>query len=152
MSKQTSALTPCLLHSNSMAFITRLVGCSHSVSPFLLTFRRAIAFKLFVGGLSFHATEKTLSDAFSNYGQVVEAKVIKDRVSERSKGYGFVTFASQDEAENAIAEMNEKALDGRVIFVDYAKPDTKRSMGMPIARGPPEDRIQQPTVDSPQDT
>ncbi|KEH24157.1 putative nucleotide-binding alpha-beta plait domain-containing protein [Medicago truncatula] len=135
----------------SMASITKIVGYNNSVSPFLLTFRRAIAFKLFVGGLSFHTTEKTLSDAFSNYGQVVEAKVITDRISEKSKGYGFVTFASQDEAEKAITEMNEKALNGRVVFVDYAKPDTKRSMGMPIARGPPEDLNKQHTTDSPQD-
>lgn len=92
-----------------------------------------------------------MSDAFSNYGQVVEAKVITDRVSAKSKGYGFITFASQDEAEKAITEMNEKALNGRVIFVDYAKPDTKRSMGMPIARGPPEVLNKQQTVDSPQD-
>lgn len=107
------------------------------------------------------------------------AKVVTDRVSEKSKGYGFVTFASQDEAENAIAEMNEKviikfaililflglelrsenweweislqALNGRVVFVDYAKPDTKRSMGMPIARGPPEVLNKQEIIDSPQD-
>lgn len=73
-----------------------------------------------------------------------------DRVSARSKGFGFVTFASQDEAENAMAEMNGKALNGRVIFVDYAKPDTKTGFEMPIARGPPEDQNQTQTVDSPQ--
>ncbi|CAK8544109.1 unnamed protein product [Lathyrus sativus] len=134
-----------------MAAIRRIVGYNSSVSPFLLTSRRAISFKLFIGGLSFHTTEKTLSEAFSNYGQVIEAKVVTDRVSEKSKGYGFVTFASQDEAENAIAEMNEKALNGRVVFVDYAKPDTKRSMGMPIARGPPEVLNKQEIIDSPHD-
>lgn len=82
-------------------------------------------------------------DAFSNYGQVVEAKIITDRVSDKSKGFGFVTFASQDEAENAITGMNGKALNGRVVFVDYAKLTTKNGGGMPIARGPPE-----PTADS----
>ncbi|KAK7286643.1 hypothetical protein RJT34_21783 [Clitoria ternatea] len=128
-----------------MAAIRRIIR-SNSSKPFLpslLTFQRGVAFKLFVGGLSFYTTEKALSDAFSNYGQVVEAKIVADRVSDRSKGFGFVTFASQDEAENAIAQMNGKALNGRVIFVDYAKPNLNTGGGMPIARGPPE-----PTVTS----
>ncbi|KAK7244868.1 hypothetical protein RIF29_39696 [Crotalaria pallida] len=121
--------------SNNTLFPTSLIP----PSPSLLSFRRGIAFKLFVGGLSYVTTEKGLSDAFSNYGQVVEAKIITDRVSEKSKGFGFVTFASHAEAENAITEMNGKALNGRVIFVDYAKLTTRNSDGgMPIARGPPE--------------
>ncbi|QCD98085.1 cold-inducible RNA-binding protein [Vigna unguiculata] len=89
-------------------------------------------------GLSFCTTEKALSEAFSNYGQVIEAKVVTDRVSDRSKGFGFVTFASPDEAENAIADMKGKTLNGRVIFVDYAKPNINTNGAMPIARGPPE--------------
>ncbi|KAI3471789.1 hypothetical protein Pfo_028442 [Paulownia fortunei] len=98
----------------------------------------SIASKLFVGGLSFYTTEQGLSESFSQYGQVIEAKVVMDRVSDRSKGFGFVTYASDDEAEKAIAEMNGKPLNGRVIFVDYAKPRSGSSSGMPIARGPPE--------------
>lgn len=75
-------------------------------------------------------------DTFSQYGQVMEAKVVTDRVSDKSKGFGFVTYASVDEAEKAMAEMNGKALNGRVIFVDYAKPSTNSGGGRPIARGP----------------
>uniref|UniRef100_A0A5B7BRP4 RRM domain-containing protein n=1 Tax=Davidia involucrata TaxID=16924 RepID=A0A5B7BRP4_DAVIN len=104
----------------------------------LLISRRGIAYKLFVGGLSFYTTENGLSEAFSQYGQVVEAKIVMDRVSDRSKGFGFVTFASEDEAQKAITEMNGKALNGRVVFVDYAKPRAGFDEGMPIARGPPE--------------
>ncbi|KAL0338667.1 UNVERIFIED_CONTAM: Small RNA-binding protein 11, chloroplastic [Sesamum angustifolium] len=89
-------------------------------------------------GLSFYTTEQGLSEAFSQYGQVVEAKIVMDRVSDRSKGFGFVTYASEDEAEKAIAEMNGKPLNGRVVFVDYAKPRSASGSGMPIARGPPE--------------
>ncbi|XP_061355176.1 small RNA-binding protein 11, chloroplastic-like [Gastrolobium bilobum] len=126
-----------------MAAIRRIIASDKALLPSLLTFRRGIAFKLFVGGLSFYTTEKALSDAFSNYGQVIEAKIITDRVSDRSKGFGFVTFASEDESENAITEMNGKALNGRVIYVDYAKPTTNSGFGIPIARGPPE-----PTADS----
>nr|XP_017228234.1 PREDICTED: glycine-rich RNA-binding protein 4, mitochondrial [Daucus carota subsp. sativus] len=94
---------------------------------------------LFLSGLSFYTTDNGLSEAFSQYGQVVEAKVVIDRVSDRSKGFGFVTFASEDEADKAVTEMNGKQLNGRVIFVDHAKPRARfDDGGMPIARGPPE--------------
>ncbi|XP_022144583.1 small RNA-binding protein 11, chloroplastic [Momordica charantia] len=106
--------------------------------PSRLVSYRGIASKLFVGGLSFYTTEKGLSEAFSQYGQVVEAKVVMNRVSDRSKGFGFVTFASEDEAHKALTDMNGKALNGRVIFVDYAKPVTSFRGEIPIARGPPE--------------
>ncbi|XP_022933740.1 small RNA-binding protein 11, chloroplastic-like [Cucurbita moschata] len=105
----------------------------------LISFR-GIASKLFVGGLSFYTSDKGLSEAFSQYGQVVEAKVVTDRVSDKSKGFGFVTFASEDEAHTALTEMNGKSLNGRVIFVDYAKPTTNFRGGIPIARGPPEEK------------
>ncbi|KAM1080047.1 hypothetical protein TB2_014398 [Malus domestica] len=65
-------------------------------------------------------------------------QIVSDRVSERSKGFGFVTFASEDEAHKALEKMNGKPLNGRVIFVDYAKPRTNYGSGMPIARGPPD--------------
>ncbi|CAN4118803.1 unnamed protein product [Withania somnifera] len=104
--------------------------------------RRGIASKLFVGGLSFYTTEKGLSEAFSQHGQVIEAKIVTDRVSDRSKGFGFVTYASEDEAKKALQEMNGKPLNGRVIFVDYAKPKADGG-GMPIARGPPEPLTEQ---------
>ncbi|KAH0779600.1 hypothetical protein KY290_006027 [Solanum tuberosum] len=92
--------------------------------------------------LSFYTTEKALSEAFSQHGQVIEAKIVTDRVSDRSKGFGFVTYASEDEAEKALQEMNGKPLNGRVVFVDYAKPKTDGG-GMPIARGPPEPSVEQ---------
>ncbi|KAK3226928.1 hypothetical protein Dsin_006790 [Dipteronia sinensis] len=106
--------------------------------PTLFLSCRGIASKLFVGGLSYYTTVEELSEAFSKHGQVVEAKVVMDRGSHRPKGFGFVTFASEDEAEKALAQMNGNNLNGRVISVDYAKPQTNFSGGMPIARGPPE--------------
>nr|POE70455.1 glycine-rich rna-binding protein 4, mitochondrial [Quercus suber] len=127
-----------------MAALRRLVGHNPNLSytsllpPTLLICSRGIASKLFVGGLSFYTNDKGLSEAFSQYGQVVEAKVVMDRVSDRSKGFGFVTFASEDEAQKALTDMNGKALNGRVVFVDYAKPKSDFGGGMPIARGPPE--------------
>ncbi|KAL3536075.1 hypothetical protein ACH5RR_004536 [Cinchona calisaya] len=117
---------------------TALSSSPSWASPALLISRRGIAYKLFIGGLSFYTTENGLSEAFSQFGQVVEAKIPMDRVSERSKGFGFITYASEDEAENAIKGLNGKPLNGRVIFVDYAKPRTGFDGGLPIARGPPE--------------
>ncbi|KAL2900132.1 Small RNA-binding protein 11 chloroplastic [Bienertia sinuspersici] len=109
----------------------------NSMSSSLLS-RRGVASRLFVGGLSFYTTEKTLAEAFSQYGQVIQAKIVHDRVSDRSRGFGFVTYASEDEADKALTEMNGKQVHGRVIFVDYAKPilDGFHSE-MPVARGPP---------------
>ncbi|XP_057777975.1 small RNA-binding protein 11, chloroplastic [Salvia miltiorrhiza] len=131
--------------SNNIIFSSHLTKSSSnivspsSVIPALLVFNRGIASKLFVGGLSFYTTEQGLSEAFSQHGQVIEAKIVMDRVSDRSKGFGFVTYASEDEAEKAIAEMDGKELNGRVVFVDYAKPRSRGSRdSMPIARGPPE--------------
>ncbi|KAG6770365.1 hypothetical protein POTOM_026043 [Populus tomentosa] len=88
--------------------------------------------------LSVYTTENGLSEAFSQYGQVVEAKIVMDRTLDRSKGFGFVTYASEDEAQKALDEMNGKALNGRVIYVQTAKPKTNFGGGIPIARGPPE--------------
>ncbi|KAD7478212.1 hypothetical protein R6Q59_007662 [Mikania micrantha] len=106
--------------------------------PSSLISRRGIASRLYIAGLSFYTTEKALLDAFSQYGQVVEANVLMDKVSSRSKGFGFITYASADEAEKAIAEMDGKTLHGRIISVELAKPRTQRNSGVPIARGPPE--------------
>jgi len=76
--------------------------------------------KLFVGGLSWGTTDKELMDAFSPYGNVTEAKVIKERDSGRSRGFGFVTFDSDTEAGAAMEAMNDTELDGRNLRVDFA--------------------------------
>ncbi|KAJ3675119.1 hypothetical protein LUZ60_004161 [Juncus effusus] len=107
--------------------------------PFQLVSCRGIAHKLFVGGLSFSTTDENLSEAFSQYGQVIEAKVVMNQALNRSKGFGFVKFASEEEAEKAISEMNGKVLHGRVIYVDKAKiKPTSVADETPIARGPPQ--------------
>ncbi|KAJ9694657.1 hypothetical protein PVL29_010228 [Vitis rotundifolia] len=82
--------------------------------------------KLFVSGLSRLTTDEKLNEAFSPFGQLLEAKVITDRVSGRSKGFGFVTYTTLEEAEKAREGMNAKFLDGWVIFVDPAKPREPR--------------------------
>ncbi|WVZ07353.1 hypothetical protein V8G54_020699 [Vigna mungo] len=82
--------------------------------------------KLFVSGLSRLTTDEKLKEAFSSFGQLVEAKVITDRASGRSKGFAFVTYTTIEEAEKAREGMNAKFLDGWVIFVDPAKPREPR--------------------------
>ena len=76
--------------------------------------------KLFVGGLSWGTTDKELREAFEAYGTVAEAKVIKERDSGRSRGFGFVTFENEDDANAAVEAMNDTELDGRNIRVDFA--------------------------------
>ena len=77
--------------------------------------------KLFVGGLSWDTDDNSLNDAFAAHGTVQEAKVILDRDSGRSRGFGFVTMSSQAEADAAIAALDGQNLDGRTIRVNEAQ-------------------------------
>ncbi len=79
--------------------------------------------KLFVGNISWRATEDQLKEVFSQVGTVLDVKIIYDKVKNRSKGFGFVTMSTPEEAQKAIEELNAKAeVDGRVIYVSEAKP------------------------------
>ena len=77
---------------------------------------------IFVAKLNFKTRKEDLEQAFAQYGQVASAKIVKDRDTGRSKGYGFVEMPNDDEAQAAIAGLNEKELDGRVIVVKPANP------------------------------
>jgi RNA recognition motif-containing protein len=85
--------------------------------------------KLFVGGLSFNTTENSLQDAFAAHGTVNEVNLITDRMSGKSKGFGFVTMSSEQEAQAAIDNMNGKSLDGRNLTVNIARPREERPSG-----------------------
>ncbi|KAJ5767628.1 RNP-1 like RNA-binding protein [Penicillium manginii] len=76
--------------------------------------------KLFVGGLAWATTDDSLRGAFSEFGNVTDAIVLKDRETGRSRGFGFVTLSSPDEANAAVDAMNEQELDGRRIRVQVA--------------------------------
>ena len=82
--------------------------------------------KLFVGGLNFKTTDQSLGDAFAQAGKVISAVVIMDRMTNRSKGFGFVEMENDDEAESAIAMYNNQELDGRKVVVNEARPLEKR--------------------------
>ncbi|MGB0592074.1 MAG: RNA recognition motif domain-containing protein [Myxococcota bacterium] len=77
--------------------------------------------KLFVGGLSWDTTDASLNHAFSAFGEVTEAKVITDRETGRSRGFGFVTFTDEAAAKEAMAGMDGKELDGRAVRVNEAE-------------------------------
>ncbi len=76
--------------------------------------------KLFVGGLSWNTTDELLRDSFAAHGEVVEAKVVMDRETGRSRGFGFVTMATADQMRTAQRELDGKMLDGRSIRVNEA--------------------------------
>jgi RNA recognition motif-containing protein len=76
--------------------------------------------KLFVGGLAWETDDASLSQAFAPFGEIAEARVITDRDTGRSRGFGFVTYTDDASAEKALAAMNGKMLDGRTLRVDMA--------------------------------
>ena len=91
--------------------------------------------KLFVGGLSWDTTDDGLKQAFDRFGEIAEAKVILDRDTGRSRGFGFVTFNEADAAQSAIGEMDGTELDGRRIKVDVAQDRGGRGGGGRGGRG-----------------
>lgn len=78
--------------------------------------------KIYVGNLPFAIDDEKLKELFSSYGEIAEAVVIKDKFNGRSKGFGFVTIEDEASAKKAIAEMNEKDVEGRPLKVNEAKP------------------------------
>ena len=89
-----------------------------------------MAKKLFVGGLSWDTTDAGLRKAFALHGEITEAKVITDRETGRSRGFGFVTFVREEDAKTAILKMQGTSLDGRTITVNEAQEkDPRQSTG-----------------------
>jgi cold-inducible RNA-binding protein len=85
--------------------------------------------KLYVGNLPYQTGESELETMFAAYGQVESAKIIMDRDSGRSKGFGFVEMSSRSEGEQAIAELNGSDIGGRQIKVNEARPRENRGGG-----------------------
>lgn len=81
--------------------------------------------KLFVAGLAWSLTSDALRELFSQFGEITEAIVITDRETGRSKGFGFVTFANEEDAKKAL-EMNGKQVEDRALVVNIAKPRVDR--------------------------
>ncbi|SRR5476649_1741633 len=85
--------------------------------------------KLFVGNLSFNTTENEIHEAFSAHGTVVEANLMMDRMSGRSRGFAFVTMSTPEEAQKAIEAMNGASLGERALTVNIARPKEERPRG-----------------------
>lgn len=85
--------------------------------------------KLYVGGLPYSATESQLNDLFAQHGTVASARIITDKFTGQSRGFGFVEMSSQEEAQAAISAVNGTQMDGRTLTVNEAKPQEPRSGG-----------------------
>ena len=85
-----------------------------------------MATKLFVGSLPYSMTDDDLADLFKDFGTVASAKVIFDRETNRSKGFGFVEFETEEEAQAAVKGMDGKEIGGRAVAVSEARPQENR--------------------------
>jgi RNA recognition motif-containing protein len=79
---------------------------------------------IYVGNLSYNATEETIRQAFESFGQVISARIIKDKYTGQSKGFGFVEMLEQSQAQAAIKSLNGKELLGKQMSVNEARPRT----------------------------
>ena len=85
--------------------------------------------KLYVGNLAFSVTSESLQDSFTGFGDVQSAKVMMDRETGRSKGFGFVEMSTDAQAQAAIDGLNGKTMEGRALTVNVARPREERSGG-----------------------
>lgn len=85
--------------------------------------------RIYVGNLPFSATDDQLAQMFGPYGNVVDARVITDRSTGQGKGFGFVEMGTEDEARNAIEQLNGTVMDGRTLRVNEAQPRPDRPRG-----------------------
>lgn len=96
--------------------------------------------RLYVGNISFKATEDDLRELFSQCGEVTSVKLITDKATGRLRGFGFVEMASEEDGKKAISTLNGKQVMERSIVVNEAKPQEKREGGFRERRGPGGDR------------
>jgi RNA recognition motif-containing protein len=82
--------------------------------------------KIYVGNIAFNATEQDLRDLFSEYGEIESLKIMKDKFTEESKGFGFIEMVSEEDAKKAIATLNGKDFKGKSLTVAEARPQQKR--------------------------
>ncbi|KAH7512885.1 hypothetical protein FEM48_Zijuj12G0137700 [Ziziphus jujuba var. spinosa] len=86
-------------------------------------FSRVFSSTILVKGFPFSTTDERLAEVFSQFGEITEVKIVKNKDSNKSKGFGFVTFTSESDAQKAKMEMNGQLLDGRALLVDNKSPE-----------------------------
>ena len=84
--------------------------------------------KLFVGGLNWGTNDAELRRVFERYGEVIDAKVVTDPYTERSRGFGYVTFAKEQSAQEALSALDQSVVEGRQIRVSFAQDDGERRL------------------------
>ncbi|XP_048629248.1 organelle RRM domain-containing protein 1, chloroplastic-like [Brassica napus] len=97
-----------------------------------------LASKIMVRNLPFSTSEDFLQKEFSAFGEIAEVKLVKDESMKRSKGYAFVQFTSQDDAFLALETMDRRMYNGRMLYIDIAKPGKHDFQQHPRTSGPPE--------------
>ena len=100
--------------------------------------------KIYIGNLPFSITLDGLKELFSPYGQIEDAIVMADKFTGRSRGFGFVTFADDSDADKALAEMNNKVIEGRELKVNEARPLEERPEEEPKAEEKPVEQAEEP--------
>ncbi|XP_074372588.1 organelle RRM domain-containing protein 2, mitochondrial-like isoform X1 [Apium graveolens] len=109
-----------LLSSSRLGF--QLVAClDSSFSPHTST-STSSSTRLYVSGLSFRTTQEGLRNAFEKFGNLTEVNLVMDKIANRPRGFAFLCYTTKEESKKAIEGMHGKFLDGRVIFVEVAKP------------------------------
>nr|ACN30953.1 unknown [Zea mays] len=106
-------------------------GITGGSSPAVFNAARLMSTKLFIGGLDWGVDDVKLREAFSSFGEVTEARVITDRETGRSRGFGFVNYSDSDAAKEAISAMDGKEIDGRQVRVNMANERPLRSTSPP---------------------
>ncbi|KAM5587076.1 organelle RRM domain-containing protein 6, chloroplastic [Rosa sericea] len=102
-----------------------------------------LASRIMVKNIPYSTSENSLQQKFSNFGEVAEVKLVKDESSKRSKGFAFIQYTSQDDAMLALENMDHQDFDGRVIYVELAKPGKDAYAGYPKTSGPPKKQYMQ---------
>ncbi|KAL6206263.1 hypothetical protein ACLB2K_023511 [Fragaria x ananassa] len=93
--------------------------------------------------IPYSTSENSMQQKFSNFGEIAEVKLVQDEISKRSKGFAFIQYTSQDDAMLALENMDRQTLDGRVIYVELAKPGKDAYAGYPKTSGPPKKQYMQ---------
>src|SRR5687767_1303650 len=95
----------------------------------LILFLKSLKMNIYVGNLSWNLKDQDLSNLFASHGEVISAKIVNDKFTNRSKGFGFVEMANDDQAQAAIAALNGTEVDGRNIVVNESRPKQEGSGG-----------------------
>jgi len=95
----------------------------------LILFFKSLKMNIYVGNLSWNLKDQDLSNLFATHGEVISAKIVNDKFTNRSKGFGFVEMANDDQAQAAIAALNGTEVDGRNIVVNESRPKQEGGSG-----------------------